>query len=191
MKKIIFLAITLIFIIYGTAYATNLLTNPGFETPPCTTNSGPKIFNVWEPDPAASVTSQDGITPLEGTKMVQFLYSGYKHASSLSGCGLWQLIDVSSFSALISGGLAIASFSANFNRIAGDSQTDTLFYLDLGAYSGTPDTFPSQVYNSDLDIIHAELLSDDNTDTWESLAVDLAFKYRFFGSAYLCYRKYI
>ncbi len=150
----------------------DLLTNADFETPFSTNGVLPTTAGVWDADPASSVTSLSGITPLQGTRMLQFEFAAPVGPSTLKGSSVWQLVDLTNNSA-VSNGSALANLSSWFNRVAGDSETDTLFRIEIRAFSGLLNSFPLQVENSELAVVTSNLISDSDVTSWERLDAQL------------------
>jgi hypothetical protein len=118
--------------------AANLVMNGGFETADDTSGPLLPVAGDWHGDVTAIVGTQDGITPVEGSKMLVFLGSHeFGNPSSSAGSQARQVIDLSAYSAQIAAGGASVTGSAFFNRISGDSQTDTLFSIGLIALDGS------------------------------------------------------
>ena len=86
-----------------------------------------------------------------------------------------QLINMSPYATAIANGTATFSASAYFNRIAGDSNTDTWFRLVIRAYNGTPaDYANSNGQLAETALVGSDLfLSDGNLATWEKLTAQL------------------
>ena len=149
----------------------NLLTNPSFETSEVTGGSFPTTFDDWSGDLSQIVTTENSINPFDGSHMLRF--DGAFIDTTLDGefGDVFQLVDMSPFSAIISTGLAVATGSAFFNRVAGNSQTDTHFEVEIRAFDGIPSNFGGTASGlaSNLGI----LLSDADPDTWESAMVQL------------------
>jgi hypothetical protein len=85
---------------------------------------------------------------------------------SATSCDAWQAIDVSAFSSLITSGQAKFNASAYFNRVPGDALSDTLFSVEVRAYSGDVSNFPAAI-NSPLERAIADMVSDADVNTWE------------------------
>jgi len=117
------------------AASANLLTNAGFEQP-VDYLQWPNEYGVWGGDKAHSAAAQQGITPLDGRRMLQFDGAGKGDANSASGSQICQAADTSDYQAAIQSGEAVATAWAYFNRIAGDAQTDTQFWVSIFAYAG-------------------------------------------------------
>ena len=152
-------------------FAKAILINASFETPEVTGGSFPTTFGDWGGDLSQIVTAENGITPFDGSRMLRF--DGTATDSSDFEFGdVFQLVDMSPFSAIISTGLAVATGSAFFNRVAGTNQTDTHFEVEIRAFAGLPSNFggnsPDPIASNT-----GVLLSDDKLDTWESAMVQL------------------
>jgi sugar lactone lactonase YvrE len=153
---------------------TGTFQNGGFETlepvSPGTDPPWPDAFaDVWQGDEAAIVTMQDGITPFEGTQMLQFISAQFAGgAGPNGGSNMWQIVDAPS----VLPSQAIAT--ARFNRVAGDAQTDTAFSLTLVAVSGDPSDFPTKAENSDfLAVAQTDILTGGDIATWEWVTTTL------------------
>ena len=155
--------------------AINLLVDPGFEAASSIPAGRPNGVEYWKGDVSSVVTTVDGITPYEGNQMVNFIYCDVvPNASSYIGGNVWQLVDLTSLSDMIDTGNAVATLSAYFNRISGDSQTDTQFDTEIRAYAGDPSTFLQQSgQNAELAEIVTQLFTDGDVVTWEYLEANL------------------
>ena len=152
------------FLVAHPSAEANLLVNAGFETVVPIPLGMPDGFGYWGYDPGQIVGPSNGITPFEGNGMLEFVATNHE-AGGLS-CGIWQLVDLSNYGDLIQSGRAVASVSALFNRVSGDSQTDTQFALYLrieGSSTISPDLIAGQ-----------ELMSDGDPNTWEGASVGLS-----------------
>jgi hypothetical protein len=153
----------------------NLAVNSGFETYESTEGGWPSSYGDWKGDASSIVGATAGITPLEGGQMLKFTGSSFTGTSSATACQVFQVIDVSGYSELIAGGEAVISASAYFNRVAGDAQTDTQFYVVINAYQGDPSTFPSQMDGSTYLVrISTPIYTDGDPGTWELCSTELA-----------------
>ena len=171
---------SLVWLLPGSAEA-NFIVNSSFETPEVTTGVGnpvqgrlPTTFGDWKGDDSSIVLgTQQGIDPLSGSAMLQFLFSfNSGHAEGTTGSEVHQLVDASAFAPNIAAGEALASASFYANRIAGDSQTDTSFQVRLGAYAGIPADFPTNAGNFiQREIV--EIFTDSDTNTWELVSVGM------------------
>jgi len=180
MKKQMIFVLAAIFAVSSLCGAENLVVNPGFETPETTGGGWPSSYGDWNGDYSSIVGTSAGIVPLEGSKMLKL--SGSSHGGSggsASACQVFQIIDVSDYAELISAAEVSVSASAHFNRIAGDAQTDTRFYICIYAYASEPSTFPTQwePANSDHGILartNGFVYSDGDPATWERGEAELA-----------------
>ena len=159
------------------AHATPLeVWNSGFEIPGPTAgtswNGLPSEFGVWGGDASEIVGPQNGITPFEGQHMLHFISS--QNPTGLNGISsdIWQLLDMSGYSADIASGSAAVTWSAYFNRIQGDAQTEPQFSVSVRAFAGVPADF---VGLSDYPLADTTtfLLSDADPLTWEQLSATL------------------
>jgi len=169
--------IVLLMALHLTCYG-NLVVNPGFETMEEIGIDIPTVYGDWDGDGALIVGSTAGITPFEGSQMLQFDRTfawGWYPESNTSQ--VYQIIDISGYEAVVAAGNAYAIGSAYFNRVAGDSQTDTAFGMNIMAYDGSPSTFRdrwyAQGYDSALSWTGQGLYSDSDTSTWENISLSL------------------
>jgi hypothetical protein len=137
------------------------LVNPGFELPDQIGAGGlPRVFSDWDGNTAVVVGAEQGIAPFDGNGMLRFMYAHEGKPTSVGiGVGVRQFLPASEGQR--------ATASARFNRVAGDSETDTEFHLELEAYGGTPDS-PNLLQSS-----IAPLLSDGDVATWELVETSL------------------
>jgi len=151
----------------------NLLTDPGLESVDTAPLGWTQDYGVWGGDPAESVGRENTITPFEGKKMLRFLWASISGQATFGiSCDVYQLVDVSPFSSLVSSGLAVASASARFNRVAGDSFTDTAFSLQIRSYNDTPDNVV--LFLDQTAVAKVPVISDGDPSTWEEVSVTLA-----------------
>ena len=157
--------------------ATNLVTNGGFETATAIPSDYPTDYGYWARDFCAYALATDGISPLEGSQMIKFVYTQPGSMGPLvdrKTSELHQLIDISGYADLIAAGNAHATGAASFNRVAGDAQTDTLFRMVVRAFAGAPSTYPSQATAfTELAKASSEVFSDSDILTWEQLTFDM------------------
>ncbi len=174
-RKMLTAIFVLTFCSIGTAEA-NVVSNPSFETDESTFIWGfpgvPTSFGDWGGDLSEIVSSENSISPYDGSQMLRFDASGNSADPHLSTSEVHQLIDVSAFSSSIQAGSATATASAWFNRVAGDSQTDTAIGLTVYAYSGHPSNFQSLI-GSALASGHEGVLTDSATETWQVVTTSL------------------
>lgn len=128
-----------------TAAQADVIHDGGFETTQSTFGFLPDEYGIWEGDLSEIVDFQEGFVPFEGTQMLKFIGTKASGGSeSTVGSELWQLIDLSPFSGLVSSGQALVTASAAFYRVEGDPETiDTQFNVLITAYEGTAADFPT------------------------------------------------
>lgn len=155
----------------------NFVTNPGFEMFEITNEfSWPTTFGDWLGDDSEIVTEENGIVPFEGSQMLHFISARMKKndPNELIASDMFQLIDMSMFSSDIATGLVTASASGYFNRVTGNAETDTAFFIDIFAFTGTPDLFPEKYDNGNwLAFARERIYSDSDPNTWEPVFVNL------------------
>lgn len=177
-KQFVTVLLLAVICLSGVGNAANLVVNPGFETAEGTSGGLPSSYGDWRGDYSAIVGPTSGITPLGGSKMLQFLGTSYNDSGSSDTSDIFQLIDASGYQALIATGNARAEASVYFNRVAGDAQTDTKFDLWMAACDGSPSTFPSRFNNYGYDFALSwdyvgNFYSDSLPETWEGLDITL------------------
>lgn len=149
----------------ATTAGADVIVDGGFEstiTPPLNL---PNSVGQWSGDLTQNVLAQDGITPFEGARMIQFVNSTpYGGAVGPIGSELWQIVDLSAYDG--SGPLQ-ATAQGWFNRVGGDDNTDDQFSLVLSAYSGAVSDFASMWMNSELALTEGFAYTDSNVQTWE------------------------
>ncbi len=145
------------------------LTDGGFEeTPP---GSTPSDFGYWGHDLAELVTAENGITPLEGDRMLKFLATFPDGPSAPArDCDMEQLVSLCGMSIGAAG--VEAEVTAHFNRVLGDAETDTEFSIRLRSYAGSPADYPSSA-GSFLAESFITIESDGDPATWEELTSTL------------------
>ena len=190
-RYLIFLSAVVCLALVSQASAQNMLVNGGFETLADTSQGWPNTTGNWNsadpsliveetvfgfpshPDPAKQSQT---ITPYEGTQMLMFERASGQSPAGGNGCDVWQLVDISAYSALIATGQAQADLSAWFNRVDVDAETDTAFQVRIVAFQeGDPSTFFSQInymvnglWNPWTGSVN-QFASDDDDSTWEEL----------------------
>ena len=170
----------LVFVVLGTAVTTNaanLVTNPGFETYENTSGGPSGSYGDWNGDYSAIVDATSGVTPMSGSKMLQFKGTSHVGYAYSNACHIFQVINISDYHCLIAAGQGIAQASMYLNRISGDSQTDTQFNLHLMAFDGTNDTFPSRwesyTYSASIGHNYVTLQTDSSPESWQICSVSL------------------
>ncbi len=168
-------ALAVILVLAQFCTAANLVSNSGFEVFEATCPGWPSIYGDWSGDYSSIVGTSDGIAPLEGSQMLKFRGGAWESwEQKYVACQVPQIIDISSYNSLVTAGLAVASASAYFNRVAGDAQTDTEFFLRIWAHEGAPSTYPAQKGISYLDVVDVSIITDSDLGTWEICQASLA-----------------
>lgn len=144
------------------AEAQNLLVDPSFESNPLGNYS--VVLNdfvgqqgVWGPEAATITGAQGGVTPFDGVKMLRMTNDGL----SVTQCD--QVIDVSSYAALIDGGGATFSLSGRFNV---DGLPAALCGIVLRSYTGSSLGLTNGVASS------GDQPLDTDAGTWETVSVN-------------------
>jgi hypothetical protein len=174
--KVVMLAGLLICIIFSSNLRAGDLfpINCGFECCPVYSNGAPTGYGYWSYDLTQVVTSENGITPKESSHMLRFIGTLPSGSSCPEhGSETYQLIDVSSIAADIATGTATFWVEYSVNRVAGDSQTDTEFFIRASAHSGSPGGFPTTIYQA-LKESQNSIVSDSDPATWQQVGVWLA-----------------
>lgn len=150
------------------------ISNAGFEdTLSLEPNSIPLEFGVWSGDYADVVGAQQGIVPLEGEKMLQFLRSDSKRGDTGTpyNGNLYQLIDVSNLRKTIERG-AVVDWSASFNNVKNPADVATTFEASMWAFNGES-SFVRQNWEEKL---HQELAysswrvdADGDVKSWQQI----------------------
>ena len=68
--------------ICNVSFGTNLVVNGGFETSETTSGGSPSSYGDWNGDYSAIVGATGGITPYEGSQMLQFKGTGFNGAGA-------------------------------------------------------------------------------------------------------------
>ncbi len=154
--------------------AANLVTNGGFETAGSTSSGAflPTTAGVWDGDITSIVTTESGIVPYDGTRMLHFINTAPTGPSPAGSSECIQSIDLTPHAALIASG-AMVVFRFKVNRVAGGPQTDRLFAAYIEAHSGSPANLPSTWASSPLASSSATLVSDSDPSTWEQVTCAL------------------
>lgn len=162
--------------------ADNVLINPGFEEGDVTIGPIPSQADVWQGDKArvirydSPLATYHNIHVLEGNSMMAFLGSATGEASTTTvSSQMFQSYGLNINQVNIADDPdreLMAIFKAYVNRVEGDNETDTRFYVTLGAYDGTTDTYRDK-YRNNEELNGAEavasIFSDGCVDTWELL----------------------
>lgn len=162
--------------------AGNVLANSGFEDGDISIGPIPPEPGFWQGDKArvveynSAIGTYHGIHVLEGNFMMAFLGSATGAASTTTVSGqMFQsyLLTLNQINIANNPARELrAIFRAYVNRVEGDAETDTRFYVTLGAYDGGTDTYRDK-YRNNEEINGAEavasIFSDACVDTWELL----------------------
>ena len=174
MKRIVILLVLLGVFSVTDCFGIDLAVNGGFETSVDTTGLPPSDwlptnYGYWAGDSVQSTGTANGITPYEGSQMLNFLSTGGGWVSTGS-----QLINISPYADYISVGDVNAKMSARFNRVLGDSQTDTQFTIQIYAFEGDYTTIYEQFSaGQELASVTEEIFADGDITTWELLSAEL------------------
>jgi len=170
-----FLAEFMFVLIFATASygdPTNVVINGGFETAVTIPGGRPSGFGYWQGDTSEILSTSDGIVPYEGRGMLHFISSD--GGAYWNSCDVWQLVDMTPFESAINSGWAVASLSAYFNRVLGDSETDTAFGVVTAAFTGSTSGWVGRFGSGDyLAYAARDLFTDGDPLTWEHLMIDL------------------
>lgn len=162
------LVISVLCLSVASVSAQNLVVNPSFEIG--TPGFGwPSSYGEWVGDRSTAVAAQQGIVPVEGSKMLRFVYSGPSSPSGLYvACQVRHIIDVREYLGFIRDGRAAVTLRASFNRVQLDAQTDTQFQVRVYAFTGAPSTYPTQVESGSwIAMQFTDLFSDADLLTWQ------------------------
>ena len=151
--------------------AEELLVDPGFEMG-LIQPLFPISYGIWGGDEAASVGETGGVVPVEGDRMLQFVYTGTDVPGPQVSGDLSQLVDIEAYRAQIENGEAVAVCSGHFNRVQLDEETDRLFRLSLRAYVGEPWEFREIFQNYTLQV-SVGLVSDGDPSSWERVETEM------------------
>ncbi len=171
MKRFILLA-SILFIMLPISAKANLIENSGFENSVYTIGFNNSTPGIWFGDSTQTVSSETGITPFQGLNMLNFVNSSPTGPSATTwACDVWQLIELSNYSAAIASGNAVIAGSAYFNRvIAPEEGTGTLFGMDVYSFSGSLSNFYSQVDQKTY-FASSTIYLDNDTLTWEQVSL--------------------
>jgi len=116
---------------------------------------------LWTINHGSYRGAENGITPLLGTNMLRF-----DEVSPEAGTDIYQLVDVSSFSSLISTGGVTFTLSASFNSPVAHG-----FALTMLAYFETTTPFSVNAYDGSAQLPLFTTL-DADPSTWQSLSLN-------------------
>ena len=145
----------------------------GFETEAVPTASGyPTGPGSWSGDLVEVVASgYQGVSSFEGQRMLRFVQTWGDEPEKVGArSNLWQIVDLSEVE--MDGDKLLATLRARFNRIDDGPDTDTVFRIEVQAFSGDPATVEAQ-YDSEAYLSGAVLKksTDGNPESWEELEV--------------------
>jgi hypothetical protein len=149
----------------------NLLVDPGFEEGLHSVGSPviPSTTGAWHGDLSFLTGEENGITPAEGSTMLRCDATGpFGAGAGSTGCEIYQIVDVSSYAAVIDGGTASVAADALFNRVVGDAETDRGFTVDVYGFTG--DAASVRTGFSSLAWVARDFFSlttDPDLTTWE------------------------
>ncbi len=149
-----------------------VLNNAGFEIQTGTNTGVPVDYGYWSYTQWTEiVTSENGISPSEVSRMIKFVATNPAGASGGDYSEIGQLVDVRHLADAISEGRVTATLTASFNRVAGGPQTDTGFYTWIAGRGGHPSGYETapEVGSS----VYHELDSDADPGTWEQSSTSL------------------
>ena len=149
-----------------------VVNNPGFETG--TAAPATLIAPNWSYDNHAFVTTENGITPAAGNRMLKFLNTSWTGPGGVVS-DVFQAVDLSSPAdqAIITAGGAMLNVSTLFNRVADNpvpSVVDTRFRVGLYAVT----SFANAQSLANIGNNYVDLFSDSNLNTWEPVSNTLA-----------------
>ncbi len=153
----------------------NLVVNGGFDTTEIISGGWPSTYGDWSGNPSYILPRYGDVWPFEGSQMLYFVGTSHFGSGGATESQVYQIVDVSAFRDLIAEGRATASASAYFNRVPGDAETDTEFYLDIRAFEGDPCLFPTlqDMGGMHLAAASASVFTDGDPATWEQCEVQL------------------
>lgn len=141
----------------------DLLVNGGFESNEALGGGQATGFGDWKRDQASTVSTENGITPYAGSRMLKFLGTSDVGASSATDSDVAQYVDLSAYASAISLGNVSVEVKTRFNRVAGTASTDTAFGTFLIARHGTVQSGGGLADNTVM------LTSDSDTSTWQEV----------------------
>ncbi|MFO7916357.1 MAG: hypothetical protein R6U43_11795 [Candidatus Krumholzibacteriales bacterium] len=174
MKKLITASFIFLFCISFYSYSLQAcgncslpLCNGGFEEDN-TYNGWPSQTCIWSYDDTEVVAAENGITPFEGNKMVRFI-STLQSGGGADYSSLFQVLEVtgSEFEDDIASGTFFFSVEYSCNRVAGDTDTDREFILEVFGYDTS--TFPQDWHSNYVFRESTSIITDGNPETWETI----------------------
>ena len=147
--------------------------NPGFESNEAVSGF-PNTFGDWGVDQGTIVGAENGISPRSGTGMLRFDRTYIDSTQNGASSDIFQLIDVTGFATEIATGQAVFSLTAFFNRVAGDTNTDTRFGIDIRSFNATPVDYANSSGSLAFSAQQpTTFISDGLASTWESISTSL------------------
>jgi hypothetical protein len=159
----------------GPVLGETLLINGGFESTVPVPGGLPTEAGEWTGDLTAFVQGERDITPPDGLQMMRFDATLPGGPAGGIDSTILQIVDLTSFKSQIQLGNVVARGAAQFNRVSGNSETDTEFNIVLSAVAGLPSSFPSQRRNSELvPETVVQLFSDGDVAAWQQASVEIS-----------------
>lgn len=149
------------------------LWNGGFESETESAATGyPDGPGFWSGDQVEVVESgHQGVSSFEGQRMLRFVQTwGDEPEKRGARSNQWQIVELSGVET--GGEKLMATLKAGFNRIDAGPDTDTVFRIEIQAFSGDSSTAEAQ-YDSDAYLSGTVLKksTDGDPQTWEELEV--------------------
>lgn len=151
--------------------AGNLVLNPGFEGA-VGLGGLPATPGAWIGDATRASAGEGGVLPRSGALMLKFVATGLEASATLVSSQLWQVVDLSAWSAEIARGDVQADASAWFHRVAGGAGTDRRFDLRLLAFDGPIAEVPAR-YTANRALAVAAAVVDTTALAWQQAALSL------------------
>lgn len=149
----------------------NLVLNPGFEAI-VAAGGLPVSAGAWIGDATLTVAAEGGIAPRGGTRMLKFVATGPTASATLVSSQLWQVVDLSAWSAEIARGDVQADASAWFHRVLGGAGTDRRFDLRVLAFDGPLSEVPTR-YAANAALAVQAAVVDTTGAAWQQAALTL------------------
>lgn len=158
-----------------------VLRHPGFESGTSLRIGADSQPGVWFGDVCQIVREHGKVKPYAGDGMLLFQSTSSNAGNDAErektrASQLSQWIDLSPYTGVIRDGRVQAKFSARFNRVAGDAQTDSQFNVHLESFDVDP-VEAQRLQTSLQRLVKAksfhQMLSDSNPESWEKLEAKL------------------
>jgi len=147
------------------------LTNASFEAQVIPGTSGlPAVFDVWGGDLCRVTPAEQGITPVQGRRMLRFLSPVAEGTAPRPGYTVsdqWMLVDMRSWPATEARTVVL---SACFNRLAGATPGNQRFGLAMFAFRGRAEDGPrlwANVRRRALAYAETEVQTDHDPASWQ------------------------